>query len=208
VKIAALSCIISVLAFSGCATTSEKSSSKKHSFTDTSALVLGKTTPDECRALYGEPQAKSSQTGGDGAFELYRYTQVVRGPTKGFARALLAEFKDGVLNAYASGSSFPEDRATFSVANISKIEYATSTKDQVRSVLGKPHGILRCPTKLFGGSTACKPSSREIWVYEDYRSVNLSAPHTRQMFTGAVVRIVFDEHNLVTDITSSENNGL
>lgn len=177
---------------------------QRHSFTDTAPLVLGKTTPEECRVLFGDPRSTRAETGGEGRIEFYRYIRTSDRGAKAFSRALYVEFKDGVLNGYFSASSFPSDRSSFSTANLAKIEWAASTKDEVLQLLGKPAGTIRCPTTLWGGSK-CKRTGREIWVYEDLHPVPLlGPPRVKNAFSGSAVLIVFDEHNLVTDMTSSE----
>ena len=204
--LALISAIAAALLLTGCATTSKKTASRKHSYTDIGALIIGKTTPAECRAMFGDPKSTRTETGGEGKFELYRYAQLVRGPSKGFARILLVEFKDGTLNGFAAASSFPEDRSTFPTANLPKVEFATSTKVEVQQLLGKPQGRMRCPTKLFGGASRCKASGREMWIYEDFHPVRLPlSGGERRTFTGSGALIVFDDHNLVTDISSSEH---
>jgi hypothetical protein len=177
---------------------------QRHSFTDTAALVLGKTTPEECRVLFGDPKSTHADTGGEGRTETYLYIRTSNRGSRTFARALSVEFKDGALNGYFSSSSFPADRSTFSSANLAKIKWAASTKDEVLNLLGKPAGTSRCPTTLWIGSK-CKRTGREIWVYEDLHPVPLLGPPLiKNAFTGSVVLLVFDEHNLVTDMTSSE----
>ena len=168
-------------------------------YTDTTGLLIGKTTPAECKAMFGEPKETANQTNGEGDVETFRYVKGTDSDAEWYARVLQLEFKDGVLNGFSTGSSFRADRSTFVVTNVAKIEFATSTKDEVRQLLGDPHGVFRCPSRMAGGD--CKFTGREIWLYADLHPVSLLRRGPKHFFNGSVCRIVFDNHNLVIDIS-------
>jgi hypothetical protein len=184
--------------FSACATTPQK-----HALSDTPLLVLGKTTPAECRATFGEPQENDVQNGSDGKFENWRYVEKFDRWGKRFMRLLLVEFKDGVLNGYAFGSSFAEDHTTFAVTNLDKIEWAASTQDEVSQLLGKPQGKLQCPTRIFNAT--CKATGQQIWVYLNFNPVRLMTPgRVKRLFVGDICTITFDNHGLVTNLKKTQ----
>src|SRR5438045_4073014 len=128
---------------------------QKRPLSDTSALVLGKTTAEECRAIFGEPKESDIQNGSSGKIEILRYLDKAERWGKESARLLIAEFKDGALNGYAFGSSFAEDKTSFAVTNIAKIEWAASAKEDVLALLGPPHGKARCPTRVWRDANRC-----------------------------------------------------
>jgi hypothetical protein len=187
-----------IVFFSGCATTPQH-----HAYSDTSALVIGKTTPAECRAIYGEPKETDVKTGATGRFEIYRYGDVAERWGKACVRILATEFKDGTLNGYAFASSFPEDHTGFSATNFTKIEWAVSTRDEVQQLLGKPNGRSLCPTMLFAEN--CKLTGREIWLYANIEPYPLLAPmNTRFTFPIEVSTIIFDQYGIAMDITKKQ----
>ena len=155
--------------------------------------------------MYGEPKETQDQTNAEGQTETFAYVKATDSDAQWYVRALFVEFKDGVLNGFWRGSSFHSDRSTFAVTNMAKIEFATSTKDEVRELLGNPHGTMRCPSKLVG--VDCKLTGREIWFYADLHPVPLLRRGIKRFFNGSICQIVFDKHNLVIDIaqTSASN---
>jgi hypothetical protein len=196
VPIRIFSLTILCVTLGGCAT-----APKFRAFSDTTLLAIGKTTPEECRKIYGNPTEADIQSGPDGTFEIYRYRQKAERWGSNCSRVLAIEFKSGALNGYFFGSSYPEDRTTFAVTNIAKIEWAASTKDEVTQLLGKPSGTLRCPSHFTIGDR-CKLTGREIWVYLNFEPVPLLTPgRLKPLFMGDVCTITFDERGFVTDIT-------
>ena len=156
--------------------------------------------------MYGEPKETRNQTNVEGQNERFIYVKATDSDAQWYARALFVEFKDGVLNGFWRGSSFRADRSTFAVTNVAKIEFATSTKDEVRQLLGNPHGMMRCPSKL-AGAVDCKQTGREIWVYADLHPVPLLPRGFKHYFSGSICEIVFDNNNFVIDLaqTSASN---
>jgi hypothetical protein len=192
---------LALIAFSACTT-----APAHRAYTDTTGLIIGKTTPADCKAMYGEPKETKNQTNAEGQSETYVYVKATDSDAQWYARALFVEFKDGVLNGYWRGSSFHADRSTFAVTNVAKIEFATSTKDEVRQLLGNPHGTMRCPSKL-AANVNCKRTGREIWMYADLHPVPLLPRGFKHYFSGSICEIVFDNHNMVIDMaqTSASN---
>jgi len=192
-----LAAVLASLTLASCAT-----GPQHRSYTDTTGLTIGKTTPDECREIFGQPKDTWDDTSGDGAFEIRRYVQLEEHDAKAFTRSLFVEFKDGVLNGYYSGSSFRKDRSTFSITNVGKIKWATSTKDDVRLLLGDPQGVIRCPTRLLKGAD-CKSTGRETWIYQDLQATPLFGLHIKRIFNGVTCQIVFDATHRVIDIVQT-----
>jgi hypothetical protein len=187
-----------VCLISGCATTQQH-----RAYSDTSALVLGKTTIAECRVLYGEPKETDSQSSAGGRTEVFRYGEASERWTKMCVRLLAVEFKDGILNGFVFVSSYPEDRTSYALTNLTQVEWGVSTKDEVTELLGKPHGRFLCPTTLFDGN--CKITGREVWVFTNLQPIPIltSAGH---MFSLPIdlTTITFDQHGLAMDITKKE----
>jgi hypothetical protein len=176
---------------------------KHHSYRDTGGLTIGKTTPAECRELFGQPRETRDETSAGGSFEIFRYVELADRNAQGNARTLVVEFKNGVLNGFASASSFAEDRSTFPVTNVAKIKFAKSTKAEVEQLLGKPDGKVRCPTKLFRDRDS-ETDGLEAWIYHELQPVPLFGPKRgKRTYIGATCAVVFDVDGLVTDIAQS-----
>jgi hypothetical protein len=189
--------IISLLC--ACATTPQK-----HAFSDTSSLILGKTTPAECKSLFGEPKESDIKNSSNGKIEVYRYLDRAERWGKLCGRALILEFKSDVLNGYLFASSFEEDRTTFAVTNITKIEWAASAREDVAQILGKPHGKFRCPTTIIA-QDRCRSPDREVWFYANFQPVPLMTPiHRKMLFAGETAAITFDEHGIVIEVNKSQ----
>jgi hypothetical protein len=190
--------LLAIVSLAACATTS-----KHQSYRDTAGLKIGKTTPNECRRMFGQPKETRDETSAGGSFESFRYIEFGERNAHGNARTLVVEFKEGVLNGYTSASSFPEDRSTFSITNIAKIKFGATTKDEVRQLLGKPDGMVHCPTKLFRDADS-DSAGLETWIYHDLQPVALFGPRrARRVYNGSTCAIVFDVNGVVTDIAQS-----
>lgn len=192
--------ILVLITFCACATPPQR-----HAYSDTGSLALGKTTASECRALFGNPTETDIQTGADGKLEIFRYFQKSERWAQERGRFLIIEFKEGLLNGYVFGSSYAEDKTSFAVTNIAKIEWAASKRDDVSELLGKPQGKVLCPTGLFNGSR-CKATGREIWVYANLEPNPLLTPRrVKRVFIGDICTITFDEHGFVIDISKTQS---
>ena len=152
--------------------------------------------------MFGPPKETIDQTNAGGQSEILKFKKAADTDRKGYGRLLVVEFKEGVLNGFTSGSSFRNDRSTFAATNLAKIEFAKTTKEQVRELLGNPNGILRCPTRLatsVNGSVA----GREIWIYKELQPVTVLRPTIRRIYNGSICEIVFDKRDLVVDMGQS-----
>src|SRR3954470_6351848 len=109
--------LLVLVALSACAT-----GPTHRAYTDTTGLVIGKTTPAECKAMYGEPKETQDQTNAEGESETFTFVKATDRDAQWYARALSVEFKNGVLNGFTKGSSFHADRSTFAATNVAKIE--------------------------------------------------------------------------------------
>ncbi len=74
------------------------------------------------------------------------------------------EFKDGLLNGYVYYSSFDEDRTKVPRSNIDGIIIGKSTKDDILTLFGKPHGKILCPTTFSNLKVKCDKAT-EIWLW-------------------------------------------
>jgi hypothetical protein len=197
-KVRTTASILCLVTLCACAT-----APKHRSYRKTDGLTIGKTTPAECREMFGQPRETRDETSAGGAFEILRYVESADRNAHGNARTLVVEFKDGVLNGFTSASSFAEDRSTFSVTNVAKIKFAKSTKQEVEKLLGTPDGRVRCPTKLFRDRDS-ESDGLEAWIYHDLQPVPLFGPQRgKRLYTGATCAVVFDVNGVVTDIAQS-----
>src|SRR5437870_8737719 len=75
--------VLTLVALSACAT-----APAHRAYTDTTGLVLGKTTPAECKAMFGEPKEKQDQTNAEGQSEIFVFVKATDRDAQWYARAL------------------------------------------------------------------------------------------------------------------------
>lgn len=130
-------------------------------------VELGRSTPQEIRARYGEPRSERSWTRGDldlarevgapfGAprvpgtmTELYYYyenrAEAAATPGVQPSRSARWWFWNGVLVGYQSASSFKSDSTVFDEARVAAIKPWQSLRADVVAALGEPSGMRMFP---------------------------------------------------------------
>jgi len=110
---------------------------------------LKRTTQAQVLAAVGSTPMISSTERNGKRIERFQYTFfTAAGPSAGLSaagRAASFFFSDGLLIGYLYTSSFPGESTDFPIENASRIEKGKSTRADVESLLGKPHGVILYP---------------------------------------------------------------
>jgi hypothetical protein len=165
-------------------------------------LQVGQPKSTEYVALFGKPRSATTRTTADGTFETFTFWQVVSGFTRTCVRFQTLEFRNGVFNAYWSGSSCDEDRTTADMGRAAKVKASAGvlSRDDVRRLLGKPSGKARCPTEIGGYEKYCDQAA-EVWAW--VTPEEMPAWGFPEMRT-AIVVVSFDANGKIADVWSEE----
>ncbi|NUO10490.1 MAG: hypothetical protein HUU08_17845 [Candidatus Brocadia sp.] len=131
---------------------------------------------------------------------LYMYADM------GYARSRLLdlEFRDGLLNSYHYISSFDEDKTMTNTEQLKQVQRGASKKSGVPQILGKPHGMARCPSHDFDFKDKCGKGA-EIWIWTMMGKVStFGAAYGSAQVATYNIFIVFDREGVVTDMESSQ----
>lgn len=156
VSVSTVACLLS-----GCANV-------RHDFNyqDAHLLELKKTHRSDCEAMFGKPSFVEVKNTQAGRFEFVDYLAghaLVTPSDK--SRRLSLEFRDDVLNAYFYVSNFDEDKTFSHVEKLKDIQVLTAKKEDVLRIVGKPAGIVLCPSHMFRAEDW--PESGEIWFWSE-----------------------------------------
>ena len=192
-------CISMIAAMSGCA-----SVGKNFKHQNISQIDLGDNTALEYRTIFGKPNATSRVTNSDRDFEHVRFLYAKANLAVAQSRLLDLEYRNGVLNAYYHISSFNDDRTNVDTTKWDEIKSGQSTKDQLLSLLGEPHGKALCPSTHADFKDRCK-TGKEIWAWASMSKLSTfgstyggSRVRTKTLF------VIFDENGIVTEVNSTE----
>ena len=191
-------CILLALFTGGCASVGQKFDSTK-----VQTLDLGSMHDTDFHAAFGDPHSDIRNSDSDGSYEEVTYLYAHADLSNAQARQLTLEFKDGSLNGYNYFSSFDEDKTSADPSKTSAIKRGVSTKSDVVSLLGKPHGKIKTPTKMPDFTKFNKPGVAEIWCWVAIGSVSTFGDHST---TSNVIVISFDPSGVVTDVSSQQQN--
>lgn len=125
---------------SGCAGTNFKRS-------EASALVIGKSTPNDIIRVMGEPIGIVDVVRNGEKFQTYAYAYAEGVFGAKVLPVRLMEFYafNDVLVGQQFVSSFPEDSTEFDASKISGIRTGKSTRAEVIALLGQPNGEVNYP---------------------------------------------------------------
>src|SRR5689334_18167547 len=179
-----------------------------YKFDKVSALKLGELESRDYVALFGKPRSTRTLTTKEGKYEFATYSFAQAGMDKGRFRLLNLEFKDGKLNAYDFLSCFEEDQTRVDNSKIDAIRAGINklTREDVKSLAGKPHGQAKCPTKLGDFKPYCDKAN-EVWVWMAAEQLNLFG-RDKDKFKIYGAAVLFGDDGKVSDVQTEEVAGL
>ena len=176
------------------------STGTNYKFDNNSALKLGELDSQNYVALFGKPKSTTTITTKEGKYEFATYGFFGLRMNEGRFRWLNLEFKNGKLNAYDFLSSFDEDRTEVNNSKIDAIRNGINklTRDDVKSLAGKPDGEAKCPTKLSEFKTHTDKAN-EVWVWIAADQIHFSGRDKGKIkINGAYV--LFGDDGKVSDV--------
>jgi hypothetical protein len=174
---------------------------QEYNYENIKQLELGKTRQSDYRAMFGEPRTVNVKERTDGVYETVHYMYAHGTLAGAAARVLNLEFKDGLLNAYASNSGFEEDATTFDIRVADQIQVGVSTKEDVRRLLPPPSGRARCPTTLVD-FTVKNVSAKEVWLW---LYTNKSEGLDTESIKSRSLKLLFDGTGRVIDKETAQD---
>ena len=128
-------------------------------------LEIGKTTVEEAIAQYGQPKERYHVNSQRYAYVFLRYYSTDLSLFSGQFRMSYLEFRENVLYAYITVSSFDNDSTQFNYTKAKEIKVGEPIKDVV-ALLGKPSGKGKCPMNTGKYSGFCKKGEYTwMWLY-------------------------------------------
>ena len=205
--------VLSAAFISGCTGTG-----RDFQYSGPASLQLGQTRRSDYKVTGGiqqnkvmdaVPQNVTKVNNGDGNFEIVKYDYVLADLSTARERALILEFRNGVLNAYEYISSFDHDKTTITAdhAQLEKIQRGISTKKDVLAIMGEPHGKGLCPSMLSSFEDKCAKGI-EVWAWgamKPFSSRGIPFGGGGQFEMSNVI-VTFDSKGIVTDVESSNYN--
>lgn len=167
-------------------------------------LELGQTRISEYKQIFGrEPESSGAfkTTGGIVTVTGYSYSSANAGTVR--VRRLVLEFKNGLLNAYNYASSFEDNKTELPSDQINRIQKGVSTKTDVLSVLGKPHGQGNCPSFIF--KFPCR-DGKEVWKWGAAAQMNTFAAAAGAHPQSKNVFVSFGADDIVTKVLVVEGD--
>jgi len=128
-------------------------------------LRLDKTTVDEAIAQYGRPNERYHVKSQVASYVFLRYYSTDLSLFSGHARMSYLEFRDNLLYAYITVSSFENDNTRFSYSKAKEVKVG-DVIDDVFTRIGEPSGMGKCPINTGKYSGFCKKGSiTYMWLY-------------------------------------------
>lgn len=190
--------IVLAATLTGCA-----SEGKNFKYKNISQLKLGDKKSLNYQKIFGKPLSMSKISNSDGEFEQLHYKYSHGDMAVIEDRSLELEFRNGELNAYWHVSSFNDDRTEVNDTMLSEIKPGSTSKEQILSTFGEPHGKALNPCviglkDIFNGGT-------EIWIWSSLNKVStFGAEYAGQRANLKIILVVFDKNGIVKDIHSGE----
>ena len=153
------SLVFFAMLFSGCASVGDN-----FPYQEYQSLELGKSSNEDYRVVFGNPQTVTSEDTDDGRFEIVNYIYGKANLGSAGGRALILEYKDGLLNSYIYASSFKEEKPVLDIGKLTQIERRVSTIEHALQILGEPSGMAICPSKSPSFKNRCE-SVEEVYAW-------------------------------------------
>jgi hypothetical protein len=159
---------------------------------DPAGFTLGKTTEQEIRQRFGQPNGQATGQVGDQTVLVLQYTHIETVGDQVAARAMVYTFNGGRLVGFDYSRSFAADRTTFDEAAAKQIKRGQTTRAETRRLLGAPTGQFIYP------SAYVPVPGRRADVYSYTRTERTSAGATLDQVS-RVLALVFDERDVVVE---------
>ena len=128
-------------------------------------LRLDKTTVDDAIAQYGKPMERYHVKSQVASYVFLRYYSTDLSLFSGKVRMSYLEFREDLLYAYITISSFQNDSTSFSYTKAKEITLG-QTIDEVIAYLGEPAGMGKCPMNTGKFSGFCQSGEYTyMWLY-------------------------------------------
>ena len=128
-------------------------------------LRLDKTTVDDAIAQYGKPNERYHVKSQVASYVFLRYYSTDLSLFSGHARMSYLEFRENLLYAYITVSSFDNDTTHFSYSKAKEVKVGDAI-DEVFARIGEPSGMGKCPMNTGKYSGFCKKGSiTYMWLY-------------------------------------------
>jgi len=128
-------------------------------------LQLGKTTVQDATAQYGRPHERFHVKSQRYSYVFLRYFSTDLSLFSGKARMSYLEFRENILYAYITVSSFDNDSTKFNYTRAKEIKIG-DTIDEVIYKIGEPSGKGKCPLNTGKFSGFCKKGEYTwMWLY-------------------------------------------
>ena len=159
---------------------------------DPASFTLGKTTEQEIRQRFGQPDGQATGQVGDQPVLVLRYTHTEMAADLVAARAMVYMFNGGRLVGFDYSSSFAADQTVFDESAVKRIKRGETTRAQTRSLLGAPTGQFIYP------SAYAPVPGRHTDVYSFSRTERTGSGATLDQVS-RVLALVFDERDVVVE---------
>lgn len=126
-------------------------------------LQLDKTTVADAISQYGKPRERYHVKSQVASYVFLRYYSTDLSLFSGKARMSYLEFREDLLYAYITVSSFDNDSTDFSYTKAKEIKVG-DTIDEVVHRIGEPSGMGKCPMNTGKFSGFCK-DGEETWMW-------------------------------------------
>jgi len=137
----------------------------KYNYKYNNHLQLGKTTVDDALMQYGKPNERFHVKSQRYSYVFLRYFSTDLSLFSGHARMSYLEFRENILYAYITVSSFDDDSTKFNYTKAKEIEVG-DTIEEVIDKIGEPSGKGKCPINTGKYSGFCKKGeSTWMWLY-------------------------------------------
>lgn len=194
--VAAILVSLILLITSGCASATVGARYVHHNIEN---IAIGTTSRSDAVRFFGPPYGTINTSNSDGDFAIlkYLYAFAKTGSPTG-SRVLLLEFKESILNAYVSLSTFEEDSTEFDFEAGKRIQAHRSKKADTLQSVGEPAGKAICPSTLTEYKDFCVPG-REVWMWL------FNSKEGRKTVT-STLRVAFDDGDIVSLVDSSRES--
>ena len=137
----------------------------KYNYKYNHQLQIGKTTVDEAIAQYGQPNERFHVKSQLYAYVFLRYYSTDMSLFSGKARMSYLEFRENVLYAYITVSSFENDSTKFNYTKAKEVKVGDTIDDVIQKI-GTPSGKGKCPMNTGKYSGFCKKGEYTwMWLY-------------------------------------------
>jgi len=128
-------------------------------------LELDRTTVEDAIAQYGPPNERYHVKSQRYSYVFLRYYSTDLSLFSGRARMSYLEFRENLLYAYISVSSFDEDSTKFSYTKAKEVKVGDDIDDVIEKI-GEPSGKGKCPMNTGRYSGFCKSGAYTwMWLY-------------------------------------------